>query len=449
MSDTPETAYTVSRLNREVRLSLNRSFGTVWVEGEISNLSMPASGHLYFSLKDEAAQVRCAMFRSAQRLGMPFRPADGELVLVRAEVSLYEPRGDYQLVVQEMQPAGDGMLRRRFEVLKQRLLEEGLFDPAHKKPIPTLPHCIGIITSPTGAAIHDILTVLKRRFPAIPVIVFPAQVQGEAAKTGIVRALQRADESGLCEVLILARGGGSLEDLWAFNEEIVARAIYACRTPVVTGIGHEVDFTIADFVADLRAPTPSAAAAAVTPDREEWIGRFAAWEQRLRRAGAERLARRRQELAWMERRLQLSHPVKRLELSAQRVDELERRLHRAQMHHLAALAQRSGALRARLIQHHPRYRLAAADAGLRHLQQRLAGAVERTLGRRREAVAGLGQTLEALSPLATLGRGYALVTDRQRRLIRTVGQVEVGEEVQVRLRDGSLSCRVEGISISD
>ena len=265
--------FTVSDLNREARELLEGHFPLVWVEGEISNLARPSSGHIYFSLKDEAAQVRCAMFKMRNRL-LNFQPENGQQVLARARISLYEARGDFQLIIEHMEETGDGALRRQFELLKHKLFEEGLFDESHKRELPSLPTRLGVITSPSGAAIRDILSVLKRRFPGIPILIYPVPVQGNEAPPAIIDAIKTAGIRKDCDLLILARGGGSLEDLWAFNDESVARAIYHCPIPVVTGIGHEIDFTIADFVADFRAPTPSAAAEYISPDQNEWLENF-------------------------------------------------------------------------------------------------------------------------------------------------------------------------------
>ncbi|MGE5241377.1 MAG: exodeoxyribonuclease VII large subunit, partial [Bacteroidota bacterium] len=272
--------YTVARLNREARAMLEGGFPPLWIEGEISNLSRPASGHLYFSLKDAQAQVRCAFFRQYQRTrGAALK--DGLHVLARARVSLYEGRGDFQLIVEYLEEAGEGALRRAFDALKLRLAQEGLFDAAHKKPLPRLPRRVGIITSTSGAVLHDILTTLKRRFPAIAILVHPVPVQGEGAAERIAAAIRVAGQRRDCDALILARGGGSLEDLWPFNEEIVARAIHACPVPIVSGVGHETDFTIADMAADARAPTPTAAAEMLSPDQQEWLAQFARLENRL------------------------------------------------------------------------------------------------------------------------------------------------------------------------
>ncbi|MEW8429342.1 MAG: exodeoxyribonuclease VII large subunit, partial [gamma proteobacterium symbiont of Ctena orbiculata] len=302
--------YSVSRLVRETRSVLEGSFPLIWVSGEISNLAQPASGHIYFSLKDEIAQVRCAMFRM-KRQKLRFRPENGQQVVLRARVSLYEARGEFQLIVEHMEPAGEGALRLAFEQLKQRLAAEGLFDAGHKQPLPSIPQQLGIITSPSGAAIRDLLTVLKRRFPVLPVIIYPVQVQGEGAAEQITAMLQLADRRDECDLLILSRGGGSLEDLQAFNDEGVARAIHACRIPLVTGIGHEIDFTIADFVADQRAATPSAAAELVSPDQAAWQRQLKQLGQRLGLGQRRYLGQLQEQLLTLRGRLLRQHPSQR------------------------------------------------------------------------------------------------------------------------------------------
>ncbi|RLA31329.1 MAG: exodeoxyribonuclease VII large subunit, partial [Gammaproteobacteria bacterium] len=291
--------YTPSRLNLEARTLLEGHFPLLWIEGELSNLARPASGHLYFSLKDARAQVRCAMFRNRNR-ALRFRPANGQQVLLRARAGLYEGRGEFQLIVESMEEAGHGALQRAYEELRGRLTDEGLFDEALKRPLPTLPRQIGIITSPSGAALHDVLHVLARRFPAIPVVLYPATVQGDEAPNALRAALATAIRRAECDVLLLARGGGSLEDLWAFNDEALARAIRACPIPVVSGIGHETDFTIADFVADLRAPTPSAAAEAISPDGAAWTHRFDGFASRLGSLLHGELSRQDKRLNWLQ-----------------------------------------------------------------------------------------------------------------------------------------------------
>lgn len=436
--------YTVSRLNREVRALLDRGFAVLWLEGEISNFSRPSSGHWYFSLKDRDAQVRCAMFRMRNQL-LRFTPADGMQVLARVRVTLYEPRGEYQLQVEHLEEAGDGLLRRAFEELKQRLAAEGLFDPARKKPLPPLPCRIGVVTSPSGAAIHDILTVLRRRFPAIPVLIYPVPVQGAGAGAEIARMIRRAGEGRDCDVLILARGGGSLEDLWPFNEEAVARAIHACPIPIVSGVGHEVDVTIADFVADHRAPTPSAAAELVSPDAAEWQQAFAAREKRLLQRLLHVQQGKRQRLAWMMKRLDQCHPGRRLRDQAQRLDELEQRLRRAWRAHLRHAQARLAAFDARVHQHNPRRRLRQHILQREHLERCLIQHMRTRLQTHRQQLAVLSRTLDTVSPLATLSRGYAIVhRTSDGAIVRDAAAVEVGGQIEARLASGRLLCTVDG-----
>lgn len=441
----PETAplrdvYSISRLNLEARELLEGAFPLIWVEGEISNLARPSSGHLYFALKDAAAQVRCALFRNRMRL--PFTPENGMQVLARVSVSLYEQRGEFQLIVEHLEPAGDGALLRAFEQLKQRLAAAGLFDAAHKKPLPALPQRIGVVTSPTGAALRDILTTLRRRFPALPVLIYPVPVQGTGAAEKIAAAIRLADQRRECDVLIVARGGGSLEDLWAFNEEVVARAIYACGIPVVTGIGHEIDFTIADLVADQRAPTPTAAAELVSPDAAAWRQTLARMQARLTFLMRTQLDQTRQSLRFLQRRLQ--HPGQRLRERAQRLDELEQRLQRAWRATQHVRLSRAAELHARLQQQTPLYRLQQLRARRETLALRLEGALRQRLEKYRTGLASLTRALEAVSPLATLARGYAIVQRLpQGDVIRSAREVAPGDRVEARLGAGRLICSVE------
>ncbi len=435
--------YTVSRLNREARAVLEANFPLLWVEGEISNLTRPRSGHIYFSLKDEFAQVRCAMFRM-RAMNLSFSPKDGTKVMARVRVGLYEPRGDFQLVVDHMEEAGDGALRRAFEALKQRLGKEGLFDESRKRPLPELPRCIGVVTSPTGAAIRDILTVLKRRFPAIPVVIYPVAVQGEGAAREIAEAIRLAGRRKECDVLIVGRGGGSLEDLWAFNEEVVARAIHDSPLPVVSAVGHEVDFTIADFVADIRAPTPSAAAELLSPDREAWLSRLQRVEGRLTQLVQQQLRQRRQQLLWLGKRLK--HPGRRLQENAQRLDELEMRLAQAQQNLARHKRARLETLQARLERHSPMLRLHQLQQSQRELSRRLQQAMHLRLTQLQQRLATQAHALETVSPLATLSRGYAIVSVAETdKVIRRSDEVKVGDKVRARLLRGQLLCRVEEI----
>lgn len=434
--------YNVSRLNREVRALLDRGFAVLWLEGEISNFSRPGSGHWYFSLKDRDAQVRCAMFRMRNQL-IRFTPADGMQVLARVRVTLYEPRGEYQLQVEHLEEAGDGLLRRTFEELKKRLAAEGLFDPAHKKPLPPLPRRIGVVTSPSGAAVHDILTALRRRFSAIPVLIYPVPVQGMGAAQEIARMIRRAGRAQDCDVLILARGGGSLEDLWAFNEEVVARAIYDCPLPVVSGVGHEVDVTIADFVADHRAATPSAAAELVSPNGAEWLQAFAAREKRLLQRLLHLQQNKRERLAWVLKRLDQCHPGRRLRDQSQQFDELERRLQRAWRSHLRHVHARLNAFDARLHQHNPRRRLRQHSMQREHLERCLIQHMRTRLHGHRQHLAVLSRALDAVSPLATLNRGYAIVRHLpDAKIVREVNAVNIGDRVEARVARGRLICTV-------
>ena len=433
--------YTVSRLNREAKSLLEGSFPPIWIEGEISNLSRPASGHVYFSLKDPQAQVRCAFFRQHQRLaGITLK--DGLHVLLRARVSLYEGRGDFQVIVEYLEEAGEGALRRAFDALKQKLAKEGLFDTAHKIPLPRLPRRIGIITSPSGAVLHDILTTLKRRFPAIAVLVFPVPVQGAGAAEKIAAAIRLAGQRKDCDALILARGGGSLEDLWPFNEEIVARAIHACPVPIVSGVGHETDFTIADMAADARAPTPTAAAEMLSPDQQEWLAHFTRVAHRLTSAMRGRLRSHGQHLDWLGARL--VHPRSRLALLQQRLTSLSQRMHLAQATRLRQARSQLQTMTAGLLQHSPLPRLRATMLDNRHFYARLAAAMKRRIERADASLRQVMQALHALSPLATLERGYAIVQKTATGAIVTeAASVQAGERVQARLAHGYLDCLVE------
>ncbi|MEC4748649.1 exodeoxyribonuclease VII large subunit [Methylomicrobium sp. Wu6] len=434
--NTPPKIYTVSELNREAALALGEHFLMVWVEGEISNLSAPSSGHLYFSLKDAGAQVRCALFKNQQR-ELRCKPANGMQVLLRAEVSLYEPRGDYQLIVERMEAAGDGALRRAFDALRLKLSEEGLFDQARKKSLPPLPKAIGIITSPTGAALRDVLSVLKRRFPAIPVIVYPTTVQGANAKFEIAEAIKTANRRADCDVLIVARGGGSLEDLQAFNEEIVARAMAASAIPIVSGIGHETDVTIADFAADLRAATPTAAAEHATPDQQQWLHGFMQYEKRLEQCWQRKLIRTRQSLDWLDKRLAQQHPGQKLRRNAEQLETLKRRLTQSllkkQQHQRHLLAVQS----AKLARFNPAIRIQSQQQRQQYLTQRLQRVMQHKLAQSRLKLANTSQTLHAVSPLATLNRGYALVTmPDSGNIVRSIRQLAVGDRIRTRIADG-------------
>jgi exodeoxyribonuclease VII large subunit len=434
--------YSVSRLNREVRVLLERGFGSLWLEAEISNFARPSSGHWYFSLKDAAAQVRCCMFRQRNMLAA-FTAKDGQKVLVKARIGLYEPRGEYQLVIDHMEDAGLGALKRQFEELSARLSAEGLFAVERKRPLPALPKRIGVITSPTGAALRDILHVLARRFAAVPVLIYPVSVQGSAAAGEITAALRLAGARAECDVLILARGGGSLEDLWAFNDEALARAIVASPIPVISGVGHEVDFTIADFAADVRAPTPSAAAELVVPNGEEWLVALHRLHSRLLRGVRRRVEAPRERLRWLIGRAALVSPVARLAQQSQRVDELESRLARSLRQILADCRLVLGDRRTRLWQASPVARVHTAIARHAALAARLRVAGPEQLRRARERLLPLMRTLNAVSPLATLDRGYAIVSHEDGGIIRNAADAAPGSVIEARLASGRIRAKVQ------
>ncbi|NOR68945.1 MAG: exodeoxyribonuclease VII large subunit [Methylomarinum sp.] len=437
--------YSVSDLNREAKNLLTNYFAYIQVEGEISNLSTPSSGHIYFSLKDKKAQIRCAMFKSQQRR-LAFKPENGKQVIVSAQVSLYEARGDYQLIADKMQEAGAGDLQIAFEKLKSKLQNEGLFDPDLKQNIPEIPHQIGVVTSPTGAAIHDILSVLSRRFPAIPVIIYPTAVQGDSAKLEICKALKTANQKKQVDVILLARGGGSIEDLWSFNEEAVARAIANSSIPIISGIGHEVDFTIADFVADLRAPTPSAAAENCVPNQQSWLSRFQTIEQQLNRLIQGKLSQQQQSINWLLKRLQQQHPGQQLQRHAQTLDNLELRLIRAIQskikHQKNQLENKNNVLH----QHSPANKIIHYQQQQQYLSNRLKLAINRKLESSQREYQTLAQTLNAVSPLATLERGYAIVSDpKTSAVISSSQQLAIGDTVKTRLAHGHLISQIKDI----
>ena len=435
--------YSVSRLNQTARKLLEQGLARIWLEGELSNIARPSSGHLYFTLKDNKAQIRGAMFSSRNQL-LRFKIEEGMQVVVRAKVSLYEPRGDYQLIAEYMEEAGDGILQRAYEALKLKLETEGLFASDIKQSLPPLPKRIGVITSPSGAAIRDVVSVLKRRFPAIPLLVYPVPVQGKDAGKEIAAMINTADRRNECDVLELTRGGGSLEDLWAFNEEIVARAIHNCHIPLVSAVGHEVDFTIADFVADQRAPTPSAAAELVSPDQDELLIQVGNLQRRIGHHTRQALADRRQQLAWLSKRLQLRHPGQYLRQQTQRLDEFEQRIRLSIQSNFSNLQSSLDMQLARLKQATPGHRISRMALQRRSLAQRMGASMNALLHTRGRQLGSACRTLDAVSPLATLERGYAIVTrPASNKIIRKAADIKTGEQIEARLSDGRLVCTVE------
>jgi exodeoxyribonuclease VII large subunit len=443
-NDPERSVYTVSRLNREVRLLIERGLGVIWVEGELSNLSVPSSGHWYFSMKDRDAQLRCAMFRQ-RNMTVGFTPKAGQKILARGRVSLYEPRGDYQFIVEHLEEAGIGALKREFERLKAKLAAEGLFATERKRALPRFPRRIGIVTSPTGAALRDILHILARRFPPADVLIYPTPVQGDAAIARIVDAIETAARRAECDVLIVARGGGSIEDLWAFNDERVARAIHACTIPVVSGVGHEIDFSIADFVADARAPTPSGAAELVAPDRHACLEALTRTLERLRACMRRELRTVGVRLETADRRLRHSHPGVRLNQQAQRLDDLEERLGGAMRGALHRNRARISEMLTRLVHQSPEHALRELMARHAGFAARLDHGMRQRLARAEHRFGVACRTLQTVSPLATLGRGFAIVKRASDgRLITNTESVEVGEEIYATLAHGMLNARVTG-----
>lgn len=436
--------FTVSRLNQTVRSLLEREMGQVWITGEISNFSQPASGHWYFTLKDDTAQVRGAMFRNSNRR-VTFRPQHGQQVLVRASVTLYDPRGDYQIIVESMQPAGEGLLQQKYEQLKAALSAEGLFDQQFKKSLPQPAHCIGVITSKTGAALHDILHVLKRRDPSLPVVIYPTAVQGDDAPGQIVRAIELANARQECDVLIVGRGGGSLEDLWSFNDERVARAIFASRIPVVSAVGHETDVTIADFVADLRAPTPSAAAEIVSRNQTELLRQIQSSQQRLEMAMDFFIANRTRRFTQLNHRLQQQHPQLRLARQQTVLEKLRQRMRVALDNQLKQATQRQRRVVQRLNQQNPQPRIWRAQTRIQQLEYRLAENLRAQLGVTRERFGKAVTHLEAVSPLSTLARGYSVTTAADGNVLKQAKQVKTGDTLTTRLTDGWVESEVKRV----
>ena len=434
--------FTVSQLNRTVKQLLEENFGLIWIQGELSNLARPASGHMYFSLKDRGAQVRCAMFR-AKNAHITFPIDNGVEVVARARVGMYEARGEFQLIVEGLEPAGEGLLRLKFEELKQKLSLEGLFDEDNKYELPEYPHQIGVITSPTGAALQDILSTLRRRNPAVPIVVYPTAVQGDSAKSEIAQAIEIANKRDECDVLILARGGGSLEDLWAFNEEVVVRAIYDSEIPVVSGVGHEIDFTLADFTADVRAPTPTAAAELCAPPLATLLGELRALELSLCRQMESILKENSQQLLLQRSRLQ--HPGKRIEQLFQRCDDLADRLPRALRNALDLKAAQTKHLSSNLRRHSPNTKISLHKQQIDQLVQRVSSTLTLQLSKKRGVAQELERTLNAVSPNATLARGYAIITDEDERIVRDAAKYPVETALKARLAKGSLELKVTAI----
>ncbi|WP_165725579.1 exodeoxyribonuclease VII large subunit [Pseudoalteromonas sp. SA25] len=436
-----QAVYTVSRLNREIRTILEQGFASLVLTGEISNFITPASGHWYFSLKDDKAQIKAAMWRGNNR-NQSYRPVNGAQVTVKARVSLYEPRGDYQLIVEHMEPAGEGQLKQEFDALKMRLAAEGLFSSAHKQPLPQNINRIGVITSATGAAIKDILTVLKRRAPQLEVIIYPAMVQGKEAHVHLINQIELANTRDEVDVLILGRGGGSLEDLWCFNHEQLARAIFKSELPIVSAVGHEIDTTISDYVADVRAATPSAAAELVSPNTQELHNKVTQLVNRLSNAFKHGLADKRALATQLQHRLNLCHPRNQLNQKSQRLDELSIALQQAMRNRLYQQERTLNNLTPRLMRQSPDKKLATASHQLSQLQARLNQAIQHQLQQANNSLALQASRLDSVSPLNVLARGYSITKTQQGKVVKSVGQIKTGDVLITELVDGSIESQV-------
>ncbi|RDL42833.1 exodeoxyribonuclease VII large subunit [Marinomonas piezotolerans] len=433
-----EPTFSVSELNRQIQQLLEASLPWIMVEGEISNIAKPGSGHWYFSLKDDRAQIRCAMFKG-KNVAVRFKPKDGDLVRLRARVTFYGARGDCQLVVEGMEAAGEGALQAAYERLKHQLQMEGLFDPAHKKPLPTRPERVAIITSAQGAAVRDMVIAFRRRFPLTELTVLPTLVQGHGAASNIQRQLERADSSGHFDAIIVGRGGGSLEDLWSFNDESLARAIFQAKTPIVSAVGHEVDFTICDFVADVRAATPTAAAELLSPDVRDLQQKIAHFEQLFTRRFEQTLQQHQQRLDFLVRRIR--HPKERIEQQQQRLAQAQKGLQKALANHLEQRKVRQSHALQRLIAATPQKAIVAHQDRIAALEQRLGQALTNTLARKQDRFASLAEKLHLVSPLNTLSRGYAIARHGE-QVIRSKDDVAKGDAIEIKVQDGTIDCLV-------
>ena len=443
LAESKRRIYTVSRLNQEVQHALETGFGMLWLQGELSNFSRPTSGHFYFSLKDSQSQIRCAMFRGRNRY-IDFEPKSGDEVLVRGKLGLYAARGDFQLIVEHMEPAGAGQLQQKFEATKKKLQALGWFDQAAKQALPDLPQRIGVVTSSTGAAIRDVLQVLARRSPQAEIIIYPSLVQGASAAPKIVEAIKTAERRHEVDVLLLVRGGGSIEDLWAFNEEQVAQAIFECELPVVCGVGHEIDITIADLVADLRAPTPSAAAELATPDEEVMLQRVASAKATLHRILAQQLSQQTNLLSSLTDRLNMRHPRRLLDDRGQRIDELEERLQQSMQAQTQRHRMRLALLGTRLNAQSPDKQLTNLRTQLASVEARLVAGMQAGLQNAKGRWQIAARALDTVSPLSTLERGFAVVK-HEGKIITNPAQLSPGDLITTQVARGTIVSKVDSI----
>lgn len=441
-NDNRDHTFTVTQLNRRVKDLLEVHFPLVWVEGEISNLSRPASGHWYFTLKDERAQISCAMFKR-RNSDVKFTPAVGDHLKIRARVSLYEGRGDYQLIVEHMEQAGFGLLQKRFEELKMKLLEKGLFDEGFKKPLPNFVRRLAVVTSPSGAVLHDVLSVLERRFPAMHITIVPAPVQGEDAPQKLIKAIEIADQASKFDAILLCRGGGSIEDLWAFNSELLAHTIFSCKTPIVSAVGHEVDVTIADFVADARAPTPSAAAEMLSPNMNELQAALLRSEGQMQRLVINHIERLTSTVTLLAKHIK--HPRAKIEQWQQRLDNSELRLARSIDRAISRNTQGLAAFKNALHLHSPYYSVHSKREHLQRLHQNMIHSLASALGTRRNQYQSLVAQLDIMSPIATVSRGYSIAKNASGEILRSISQVNSGDTISLRVSDGEINAAVSQV----
>ena len=432
----------VTELNKLAKSLLENGIPKLWIEGEISNLARPASGHIYFSLKDETSQIRCAWFKQRQSINVN-DISNGMKMLALGKISLYQPRGEYQFIIEKMETAGEGDLKRKYEELKQKLFNEGLFDRERKLEIPKLPKKIGVITSPSGAAIRDVLSILKRRFPLLPIVIFPITVQGDNAAPDIENALKNANLRADCDVLILTRGGGSLEDLWAFNEEIVARAIHVSKIPIISAIGHETDTTIADFVSDVRAPTPSGAAEIVTPDQNELLKLLKTLFGRIEHETNQYINSKSQSMDWLSKRLSQSNPIMTVRKQIEISGNLRKLLFSSIGRNLSIHSKAVDSLKFRLNSSSPKLEIQKAISHLSEMQLKISTSTKSSVTKLNSQLTALGKTLDSLSPLKTLDRGYAVARDsKTKKIISNSEKVSINSQIDIKLAKGEIAAKV-------
>ena len=437
-----QSVISVSELNKKAKSLLDKGIPKLWIEGEISNLAKPASGHMYFSLKDEMSQIRCAWFRQRQ-LQNTLNIVNGSKMLALGKIGLYEPRGEYQFIVEKMEIAGEGDLKRKYEDLKRKLSAEGIFSEENKSELPNLPKRIGVITSPSGAAVQDILTVLNRRFPIIPIIIFPVAVQGEQAALQIQNALEKANFRADCDLLILARGGGSLEDLWAFNEEIVARAIFDSEIPIISAIGHETDVTISDFTADLRAPTPSGAAELAVPDQHDWIKSIDNISEKINTIITQQINSKSQLSDWINKRLSQSSPMMTVKRQIEKSNNLQKMLSSSILQNLSRQEKNIHQLKSNLNEVSPRLKIHTQLSRIKELNQKITSCSDHLLEGLNNRIKLASKTLNSVSPLRTLDRGYAIARDaKTKNVIMSADTIEIENDIEVKLAKGEIKVTV-------